>query len=702
MAAPVQSTPTDVDDDRDDPSSPVPLLRRWFGARSLAEPGTVGDRVRLVGLSFLMLFVELALIRWTGSNIIYLSYFSNFVLLGSFLGIGIGFLRARSRVDLSGWTPLVLGAFVLVASVFPVTISQADPNLFTFSSLTPSGPPREVVLALVFLSSAVVLAFISEGVARTFARFDNLNAYKYDLIGSLLGIVAFAVLSFLRLPPLAWGLVFAVGIVVAIAPRVPSLPQIAGLALLVVVLAVESVSPDLSWSPYYKVEATPEAGLGGNLKVDVNGVPHQAHQLPEHAPGQGVYDVVRPPALDDVLVIGAGGGNDVAVALERGARHVDAVEIDPRLYELGRDEHPADPYHDPRVDVHIDDGRAFLERTDAEYDLILLALPDSITLVSGQSALRLESYLFTEEALTAARDRLAPGGVFAMYNYYQQDWLIDRYGAMLEEVYGEPPCIQEVVPAFTRDGVALTGFEASEDPSSLDCTAAARAAIWAPSGPIPEPATDDHPYPYLRTRSLPTLYVVSLALILVVSLVAVRVAAGPLTPMIRYADLFCMGVAFLLLETKNVVQFALLFGTTWFVNALVFAGVLLSVLLAVAVSRRVTFRRPGLLYLVLAASVAVAYVLPASALLDLALVPRFLAAATIAFAPIFTANLVFTQRFKDTGDSTTAFGANLLGAMVGGVLEYLALITGYRSLLVVVAALYGFAFLFGRRHLTPA
>ena len=56
----------------------------------------VHGRPRLFLLSFLMLFVELALIRWLGANVIYLSYFSNFVLLGSFLGIGIGFLRARS------------------------------------------------------------------------------------------------------------------------------------------------------------------------------------------------------------------------------------------------------------------------------------------------------------------------------------------------------------------------------------------------------------------------------------------------------------------------------------------------------------------------------------------------------------------------------------------------------------------------------
>jgi hypothetical protein len=353
--------------------------------------------------------------------------------------------------------------------------------------------------------------------------------------------------------------------------------------------------------------------------------------------------------------------------------------------------------------VHIDDGRAFLERTDQTYDLILLALPDSITLLSGQSSLRLESYLFTEEAMEAARDRLAPGGIFAMYNYYQEPWLIDRYGNTLTRVYGAPPCLQTMVPGLGDDGIDLDAFIAGGTPETVVCGAEARAQVWSPSAKPPAPATDDHPFPYLKTRtSIPTLYLVSLTMILLASLLAVRVAAGPLRQMAPFADLFCMGVAFLLLETKHVVQFALLFGTTWFVNALVFSGVLLSVLLAIAISARYTFRRPTLLYGVLAATLVVAYLLPASALLDLPFLPRFAAAVAIAFAPIFTANLVFTQRFKDTGDSTSAFGANLLGAMVGGVLEYAALVTGYRLLIVVVGIFYGLAFLLGRQHLRVA
>jgi hypothetical protein len=145
-----------------------------------------------------------------------------------------------------------------------------------------------------------------------------------------------------------------------------------------------------------------------------------------------------------------------------------------------------------------------------------------------------------------------------------------------------------------------------------------------------------------------------------------------------------------------------LFGTTWLVNALVFLGVLLSVLVAVAVSRRVTFKHPARLYVVLLAALALAYLIPPSALLDLAVVPRFVAAVLLAFFPIFTANLVFTQRFKDTAHSTVAFGANLLGAMVGGLLEYGALVAGYRNLVLVVALVYGLAFLTGRKHLSGA
>jgi hypothetical protein len=223
--------------------------------------------------------------------------------------------------------------------------------------------------------------------------------------------------------------------------------------------------------------------------------------------------------------------------------------------------------------------------------------------------------------------------------------------------------------------------------------------LGAGSAAAATPATDDYPFLYLRERGIPGFYLLTLGLILLASLGLTQWAAGGLRPMGGYLDLFFMGMAFLLLETKSVVQFALLFGTTWFVNGLVFAGILLSVLAAIEVARRFSLPRPVNLYLVLAASLGLAWLIPPDALLQLDPGPRFVAATLVSFAPIFVANLVFAQRFREVGKSNVAFGANLLGAMVGGVLEYMALLTGYQALLLVVAGLYGLAFITGRAHL---
>ncbi|MBA3363966.1 MAG: hypothetical protein H0T07_06140 [Actinobacteria bacterium] len=144
-------------------------------------------------------------------------------------------------------------------------------------------------------------------------------------------------------------------------------------------------------------------------------------------------------------------------------------------------------------------------------------------------------------------------------------------------------------------------------------------------------------------------------------------------------------------------QFALLFGTTWFVNALVFTGVLISVYLAIEVARRFTLLRPSLLYAGLFVSIAVAWAIPPEQLLALSPGPRFAAAVALAFTPIFIANLVFAQRFRETSMTTVAFGANLLGAMLGGVVEYAAIAIGYQALLVLVAASYALAFALERR-----
>ncbi len=659
---------------------------------TVGAPGALGLRARLVLTAFLMLFVELALIRWLGANVLYLAYFSNIVLLGSFLGIGLGFLWVgRSEVQLYRFAPLALTTLVVLVRLLDVKVGIAGDQLIFFGQDT-SGPPRWLVLPVVFVAVAVVMACLGEGVARSFQRLSNLDAYQFDLIGSILGVAAFALLSLAQLDPVVWAGATALGLVVAIAPRRPGtialtiVPLVAFLG----VLSVESSEADTVWTPYYKVGVEP-TGTSGGVIATVNGIPTWLQEdEPEANPlYQTIYDRLAAEQPGDVLIIGAGSGNDVSLAGLRGADRIDAVEIDPHLLELGRG-HPDRPYDDPSVHTHVTDGRAFLEASDERWDMILLALPDSLVLLQGQSSVRLESYLFTEEAVASYREHLADGGVFAMYNYYREPWLIDRYAGTLHEVFGAAPCVDALY------GVSSV-IVVSEDPASIDCP---DGQTFSAASGAPEPATDDHPFPYLRTPSIPSFYLLALGFMLVISLLGVRAAGGPFRRMAPFADLFCMGAAFLLLETKNVVQFALLFGTTWFVNVFVFGGVLISVLLAVALSKRVIIRSTTGLYALLLVGVALNWLIPADALLELDAPPRLVLAVSLAFFPIFVANLVFASRFRDTERSVAAFGANLLGAMVGGMLEYASLLTGYRSLLILVALLYGAAFVLRPRIAT--
>jgi hypothetical protein len=666
--------------------------------RQQPQPGSSTDPpspVRLILLSFLMLFVELGLIRWSGAFVVYLSFFTNFVLLASFLGVGVGFLRARARGDLFRVFPLLLAALVLFLAVFPVQGGRVAGRLQFVGAFGWPALPKWLSLGVVFLLAFLIMAAIAEGVGRTFVRFEPLEAYRWDILGSILGIVTFSGLSFLEAPPLVWG-VIAAAIFVAVVDRRRG-AQMIPLAAAIVILGLLSFAPDTRWSPYYRVTTRAVSG-DGSVAISVNGRPHQRimplafmeatqtfrFQPYRHAPDN---------PLADVLIIGAGSGNDVAIALSRGAGHVDAVEIDPLLHRLGRDLHPDRPYQDPRVSVHVEDGRSFLHDTERRYDLVLYAIPDSLTVLAGQSSLRLESYLLTREAMREVRDHLKPNGVISMYHYYLPV-VVDRYADALTRVFGNPPCLELSAGSGPRPRTVLT---AGMRPGDLSCE-----ERWSRPRELVAPVTDDHPFAYLVGSGIPGFYQVTLLAILLGSLVAVRLAAGPFAQMRPYVDLFFMGAAFLLLETSNVVRFALLFGTTWFVNALVFAGILVSVYFAIEVARRVRFGRPFWLYVPLFATLLLAWAVPPESLLDLDFVPRFAAAVALGFAPVFIANLVFADRFRDVGSSAVAFGTNLLGAIVGGVLEYGALVTGYRALLIVVAVLYALALLAGKSHLHRA
>jgi hypothetical protein len=665
-------------------------------AKSDRFAGVRSARARVFLGSGLILFLELVLIRELGAKIVHLSYFTNFVLLGSFLGVGLGFLASGRPRSLAWLSPPTLALLIAFVTFVPVEIDRRGDQIVYFTANTPSGPPAWVVLPLVFAAVAVCVLGPAQLVGRSFRELEALDAYRLDLLGSLVGIASFTALAFLGAPPLAWGIVL-VALFVALLGTARAVTF--SCALLLALFVADLPSSRVLWSPYYRIVAT-QFDLGNGetgLNVQVNGVPHQVAQSVEGRldddPLYGVvYDRVVQGSPGNVLVVGAGTGNDVALALARGATHVDAVEIDPKILGIGRRLHPDRPYDDPRVTTHVDDGRAFLARTKDRYDLVLFALPDSLALVTGSGAIRLESYLFTREAMEAVRRRLRQRGAFAMYNYYREQWLVDRYARTVAAAFGHEPCVDEV-----RREAGQAVISIARDDADQRCASAfvytSRVA----------PATDDRPFPYFRGGGLPSLYLLALAGILLASFVSVRFVAGPFRAMRPYVDLFFMGAAFLLLETKSITTFALLFGTTWTVNAIVFAGVLVAVLLAVETTRRVRTPSLPVLYVGIAVALALAYAVPNASLLALDTPPRLIAATALAFAPIYLANLAFAKRFSTTDDAPGAFGVNVLGAMVGGCIEYVALLVGFRNLLLVAGLLYLAAFaLLPRRGARPA
>jgi hypothetical protein len=156
-------------------------------------------------------------------------------------------------------------------------------------------------------------------------------------------------------------------------------------------------------------------------------------------------------------------------------------------------------------------------------------------------------------------------------------------------------------------------------------------------------------------------------------------------------------VAFALLEVKALTTFALLFGSTWMVNSLVFFAILLGVLLAVLVNARFKIRRIGIFYALLFGMLALnLFVRPDSVLFEDPTL-RYVTASFLAFAPVVLANIIFSNSFRDSEQADVAFASNLLGIMVGGMLEYLSMLTGYNLLLVPVIIFYAAALLLYRR-----
>jgi hypothetical protein len=316
---------------------------------------------------------------------------------------------------------------------------------------------------------------------------------------------------------------------------------------------------------------------------------------------------------------------------------------------------------------------------------------------------RLESYMFTTESFEAVRDRLAPDGLLVVYNYFREPWLVDRLANIAAAAFGQEPRVH-VHEARAYLGVLMAGPRLST--LTVDPRIPERVTAYGQShAPSParihvrnvqiEPSADDWPFLYLRDRHVPRHYLAALALVLVVSAVVVTLVLRGQGGAWSWT-FFLLGAGFMLLETKSIIQFALLWGSTWVVASLAIASVLSMALVANWVVSRLEITRPWLVGAALLLLLLLNYLIPIGTITFESRALESLFYAALMFSPILCAGLLFGSEIKRSTSLPRDYGTNLLGAMVGGVGEYLSLVTGFRTLLLVIALCYIGAIAFRR------
>ena len=727
----------------------------------------------LLLISFLILFFELTCIRFFGSMVVFLTFFTNIVLMACFLGMTVGCMTATRRRSFMDWVLpltfvavlLALGTFVAYQKFGKLMIEvgdQTSPQMIYFGTEYRAKDPSkfvvpiEVVAGLFFTLIALIFLGLGQVMGRAFDAIPNrIGAYTTNIFGSLLGIVAFFAASLFRSSPHVW---FLVCTVIALY-FVTNWSAMQVLSLVGVLFVVGMISygvgdhGQIFWSPYYKIRYTPQTG-----EIDTNNMSHQQMvRVNDWGPGYVLPHLLNRDAgntpFRDVLIIGAGSGNDVQGAVSHGVSHVDAVEIDPVINERGKEDHPERPFADERrVKPYYDDGRSFLHKEHGPYDLVEYALVDSLVLHSGYSSLRLESFLFTEQAFRDVKAKLKPGGVFAMYNYYRMGWVVQRLKKMAQVVFGVEPIVislpyqEKITEADNQANIRTFLLVGVPDASGKNPTLESIRAqfdngksFWVNERPKwnepinafakEKPAdvsdgnwyriapaavdtsainllpSDNWPFLYLHAKTIPFkpnqvgIYVIGgLSIVLLLIFTWPIWFGSDRTRSVPSGRMFFLGAGFMLLETKGVVHMALLFGSTWIVNSVVFFAILVMILLANLFV--ILFKPKNLIpyYALLILALLVNTFVPMDKFLALAGIARIIVSCCVIFIPIFFAGVIFAASFRDSTQPDVDMGGNIAGVILGGLSENLSMIVGFNYLLGLAIVFYLLSWVIKRRE----
>jgi len=706
-----------------------------------AMPGPNSRSQAIFLISVLGLFLEMLIIRWLGTEVRIFAYLQNTLLIVCFLGIGLGCFTSRQPIRI--WQSLVpLGMLAVLMAVPPIreAVSAVAAEMSRVGNLVIWGATAKldmrlswllVVLGLVltyFLLILIVDIFVPLG--RILGRLmddapNTIWAYSVNLAGSLTGTWLFVLLSALFLPPVIWFLVLAALYLVFLPKAAVDRRFVIG--LLGIILAASWFlgqvpgSLDVIWSPYQKlVVSKPDKSQNevGEYLVTVNNTGYQLmtdlreesiRALPQLFPpvldGLSQYDIplLLHPEPQSFLVVGAGTGNDAAGGLRNGVKSVTAVEIDPAIISLGRKYHPEAPYASPAVVVVNDDARSFFATTEQRFDVIAFGLLDSHTTTAMTNA-RLDHYVYTRESISRARSLLAPGGVMVLSFEAQKPYIADRMAGVLRDVFGEEPIAFRVPSTgygwggvmFLSGDLDVVRGQIAQNPRLAELITLLQREYPLAITYTTKITTDDWPYIYLPSPGIPSLYFVLAGLMLAILVRSYRRwgAHGSIGGWGRsHWHFFFLGAAFLLLEVQNISKASVALGNTWQVNAVIVSGVLVMALLANVIAYKWPKLPIGIPYAALIGTCLALYFVDLAQFAFLPYLTKALLIGGLTTLPMLFSGIIFMRSFANAERKDQALGANMIGSILGALLQSVTFLTGIKALLLVVASLYVLSFL---------
>ncbi len=712
-------------------------------------------RVELFLISFVSLYLELLIIRWLSGDVRFFTVFRTFPLVACFVGLGLGCALANPKVfRMCGIAILATVLFEKILAVTGIRFQMfPSAGIYSWQDMGAINLPNifmctECVL-LMLAGPFAAMTCIGAKLGELFNKFKPLTAYSIDVAGAIAGSIAFALVSFVGFQP--WAL-----IIPAIIPlcyflfkdKVNISLGLVPLVVSVVIMAwpVDSPATETHWSPYQQltlrpfreyfaadwskkripaywnsddkdkqkaaldvvdrcyvmllnlgpylssVDLTPKA-----LEAVATSKPFSLHLNMELHRYELPYKMKQP---GEILIVGSGTGNDVAAALRNGANHVDAVELDPVIIDIGKRKHPEHPYASDKVTVICDDARHFFNKCSKQYDMVILGGLNSQTVVGQGSSVRVDTYVHTKDSIERALSLLKPDGLLMLTSYDTLDWLGERVFATMSAAAGYAPRVFFDNTANVR--VYWDTFVLGAAVKNGTLISPGQPYAEKKFGAMPERVvTDDWPYMYVTpvTFDGPYWFVMSIVLL-------IAVISG--TPLVvkrngkQFWQMFFLGAGFLLLELKSISQLSLLYGSTWLTSSIVIDVILLMVLAANFIVSRLgesRLMKQTVLYPFLFLLLIVNYFTPTIALhTGLPPLVHNTAVTTLSLLPLFAASLIFSRAFKKVENPSRALAFNLFGAVIGGLLEYAANYTGIRFLVLIAFGLYSIAFLVSFRE----